>query len=882
MIKLRPYQDKIKSEVYTSWNSGFRNVLMILPTGGGKCASADTPNLMYDGSIKRADAIQVGDKLMGPDSTPRIVSSITTGREEMFKVTPVKGDSYTFNRSHILTLRASFSEGKYKKGDLIDISINDYLTRNKSFKHQFKWTRTGVEFPEVKTEFDPYFVGLYLAEGSYRSNRITNPDEKIIEYLKTNFKIKSYSENLEHYIQVETKGRSLSKLSKLRREICGKDFRTIPKQYKINSKENRLKLLAGLLDGDGYLHHNHYEIITKYSQLKDDILYLCRSLGMAAYCSLKIGKIKSLNFEGEYFRITISGKLDQIPCLLPRKKAEPRKQIKSVLNTGFKIESVGEGDYYGFTIDSDSRYLLGDFSITHNTKTFSSVVIDCLAIPNAPMSTAVMVHRKELVQQISLTLAEEGISHNIIASRKDIRGIISAQRRLFGKQLYNPNSLVTVISVDTLISRQDIYKHWFPSVQQWITDEAAHVLRDNKWGKAISLFTNARGLGVTATPERLDRKGLGSHVDGVFDVMVEGPPTRWMIEQGFLSKYKIACPPSDYSDHLKNSSDTSDYSKQAMMQASNASQIVGDVVENYLKFAKGKQAILFASDVETARKMEKKFNDQGIPAKSLDGTTPDIERLEGILNFSSKKTRVLINVDLFDEGLDVPGIECVIMARPTKSLGKYLQMIGRGLRMADGKEFMILIDHVGNVKHHGLPCKIRKWTLDRITKRKEKLNFIKICWQPMCNSPFDRNLTECPWCGSEAIPPNARIGGGGGKVSPLEVDGDLELIDPETIRAMEDACSLEAPARIAQRVSMAVNGAAGIAAMKAQQERIATQQELVKAVATWAGKMKHWYHYSDRSIHKKFYSEFGKTITEALGEPKAKMLDTIEDLKYSC
>lgn len=512
------------------------------------------------------------------------------------------------------------------------------------------------------------------------------------------------------------------------------------------------------------------------------------------------------------------------------------------------------------------------------TKTFCSIVIDTIAPPTY-MPTVIKVHRKELVQQISLTLAEEGVEHNLIASKKDIRGIIAAQRKMFGRQLYNPNAIVTVASVDTLISRQETYKHWFPTVRQWITDEAAHVLKDNKWGKAVALFPNARGLGVTATPERLDRKGLGSHNDGVFDIMVQGPNTAWMIDNGFLSKYKIACPPSDYAQHLVSKSDTSDYSKKAMIQASQKSQIVGDVVDNYVKHANGKQAILFASDVKTAEDMEKKFLARGIVAKSLDGTTPDAQRLDALIKFRAKEIQILLNVDLFDEGLDVPGIECVIMARPTKSLGKYLQMIGRGLRMAEGKPYMILIDHVGNVAHHGLPCKVRQWTLDRITKRGKSLNFIRICSNIICNAPYDRAETECPWCGTPAII-NSRVSEGGGKPSLEQVDGDLELMDPEDIRAMENSACLEDPGRMGQRVSQQVNAAAGLRVMKSQQERIATQQLLVTKIAQFAGEMKQC-GYTDRQINKKFYLYHSQTITEALGQPKAEMEHTMNQLEDS-
>jgi len=512
------------------------------------------------------------------------------------------------------------------------------------------------------------------------------------------------------------------------------------------------------------------------------------------------------------------------------------------------------------------------------TKTFCSLVIDNLSPPSNSMSTAIMVHRKELVQQISLTLAEESIPHNIIASSKDVRGIIAAQRRMFKRQFYNANSKVTVISVDTLNARHDPYKNWCKGVQQWITDEAAHVLKENKWGKAISYFENARGLGVTATPERLDRKGLGSHVDGVFDIMVEGPNTRWGIDNNYLSKYKIAIPESDYRNYLKSSSDKSDYSKKAMAEASSKSHITGDVVDNYKKFADGKQAILFASDVKTAYEMEQKFLENGIPAKSLDGTTPDGQRLEALIKFREKEINVLINVDLFDEGLDVPGIECVIMARPTKSLGKYLQMIGRGLRIAEGKPYLILIDHVGNVIEHGLPCKRREWTLDRIKKSSKKLNLLRTCGNVTCNSPYDRALTVCPWCGEEALK-STRSGDGLGRTPPEAVDGDLFLIDPETLRELEAGAQLEDPGRVGQRVSKAAGGAAGLKAVKNQAERINTQKELAEAIATWAGILKTYYGYTDRQIHKKFYIHHDQTITEALGEPKKDMETLIEQLK---
>lgn len=511
------------------------------------------------------------------------------------------------------------------------------------------------------------------------------------------------------------------------------------------------------------------------------------------------------------------------------------------------------------------------------TKTFCSITMD-MAIKSADrMPTAIVVHRKELVQQISLTLAEEEIIHNIIAPRPVIKGIIAAHRRILRRQFYDYNSAITVVSVDTLLARIEKHKRWAEQIRLWITDEAAHVLANNKWGRALAYFPNAIGLGVTATPHRLDKKGLGRHADGIFDCMVEGPSTRWGIDQGFLCKYKIAIPSSDYQRFLGKATDGSDYSKRAMIDASTKSHIVGDVVENYLKFAGGKQSILFTTDIVTGKRMEERFQAAGVEAKLLTSESTDKERLEGLIHYKEKKIKVLINIDLFDEGLDVPGIECVQMARPTKSLGKFLQMIGRGLRPAPGKEHLIVIDHVGNVTEHGLPDQRRKWTLDRIVKRREKTNFIRICSNITCNAPYDRLLTECPWCGADPYI-EYRSSSDRPKVLPKEVDGDLELLDPETLRNLESQAVLEDPGVVAKRVSFAINGAAGIKAMKAQQARIETQKELSHIIAKWAGMWKHR-GYSDRQIHKCFYLNHEMTITEALGLPRAEMLDILENLE---
>ena len=487
------------------------------------------------------------------------------------------------------------------------------------------------------------------------------------------------------------------------------------------------------------------------------------------------------------------------------------------------------------------------------------------------MPTVIKVHRKELVSQLCGTLAQLGIHHNVIAQKTTILEIIEEEKRLHGKSYYDPRSPITVISVDTLLSRADKYKAWSQQQRVWILDEAAHQLKDNKWGQCAALFPNAIGVGFTATPQRLDKKGLGRHAFGLFDVMVQGPTVRWLIDQGYLSRFKIVVPKSDYKQFLKDDgSSTKDYTAKARAYASLHSHVIGDVVEKYQEFLPGKQAIVFADCIEAAEKIESEFIKRNISAKLLTGETNAKERLRGVLGYRDGKIKVLINVDLFDEGFDVPGTDAVIMARPTKSLGKYLQMFGRSLRVAKGKEFAIVIDHVGNVGHHGLPDKVRTWSLDNVVRKRDTVSLHRFCMNETCNLPFDRWLDACPYCGNTDRAYSRIVGEMSAREALKVVDGDMALLDPETIRELENELNLENPYDLEERIKRTAGEYAGKAARKKQQERIEMQKTLAETIARWAGKEK-MFGFTDRQIKKRFMMKFGEGITVALSLPRSEM-----------
>ena len=493
----------------------------------------------------------------------------------------------------------------------------------------------------------------------------------------------------------------------------------------------------------------------------------------------------------------------------------------------------------------------------------SDIVLDGV---RAGMRQAVIAHRNELVAQMSMHLANRGIQHRIIGSKTTIAQITRQHRKEHGQSFVNPSAPTAVVGVDTLVSRADSLKEWALQIDRWVIDEAHHVLVKNKWGKAVEMFKNAKGLGVTATPLRADGHGLGRDFDGVFDHMSIGMSMSDLIKRGRLAEYEIVCPKSDL--HVDNSSigTTGDWSTQKLKKASKASHIVGDVAQKYCQFAYGKQAICFATDVETAGDIANSFNKIGIRAVALSAKTNTAVREKYIQEFRDGKLLVLVNVDLFDEGFDVPACEVVIMARPTASLGKYRQMVGRCLRVADGKLCGLIIDHVSNVIRHGFPDKYIEWSLARRDKRgkqEKDPNEIELTTCSECTRPYEKFYHACPYCGFvEPLPePRSR--------SIEMVEGDLILLDRETIEKMRASTEVESPGSIASRVAMAAGEFAGRGAASRQYKKIEAQERLSTAIAQWAA-IERVNGFDDRHLYKKFYLTTGIDVLSAMDGTKTR------------
>lgn len=359
--------------------------------GVGKCLGYGTPVLMYDGTVKEVQNIHAGDLLMGPDSKPRHVVSTSRGQEEMFRITPKKGEPFTCNRSHILSVKYTKKVQKQyvtDKNDPFNISVNELLTWPDHKRAEVKIWRTGVEFPSQAVTLDPYFVGIWLGDGNNDSAKISNPDVEIIEYLKVF--VKQHGCKLKkvklpekacpswNIVADETHRGKFNRnpVTKAMREMNLLGNKHIPMCYKRNGRAERLALLAGLIDSDGHAsNHGVAEISQKSQTLSNDIVFLARSLGFCATISSARKRCVNTGTWGTYSRIIISGDLSEIPTRVERKKFQRRRQTKNVLHTGITIESIGTGDYYGFTLsEPDGLFLLGDFTVTHNTTVIKMIV----------------------------------------------------------------------------------------------------------------------------------------------------------------------------------------------------------------------------------------------------------------------------------------------------------------------------------------------------------------------------------------------------------------------------------------------------------------------------------------------------------------------------
>lgn len=369
----------------------------------------------------------------------------------------------------------------------------------------------------------------------------------------------------------------------------------------------------------------------------------------------------------------------------------------------------------------------------------------------------VLCHRRELIRQASRKLNDAGVEHGIIApgftGTRDHVQVASVQT--LGRRLKDPN----LLPFDLLV-----------------IDEAHHAVA-GQWADVVEAFPRARILGVTASPERLDGRGLGVEAGGCFDALVMGPAVLDLIGGGFLSPTRTFAP-SEAPDLAGIRTVAGDYAAGAVSEVMERPKIVGDAIAHYTKHAAGLPAILFSPSVAHAETMAAAFREAGYRAVAASGTTSPAERDAAIAGLATGEVEVLCSCDLVSEGLDVPAVGCVILMRPTKSLGLYLQQVGRGLRPAPGKSHLIVLDHAGNSLRHGMIEQPREWSLAGRPK-KERGEVVPSAMQcAQCFAVFTP-ASVCPECGFAAKPAE--------RAGPQQVDGELVEVGKEKVDGIRNA-----------------------------------------------------------------------------------------------
>lgn len=506
--------------------NGFGEGQLIIIAGRpamGKCFERGTPIMMADGSIKPVEAIGVGELVMGQDSQPRKVLNLSTGYGMLYRVTPAKGMSYVVNENHILSLRMNDNTGYSKRGEITNVSISDYLQKSAHWRHHAKGYRASLDFDECPVAIDPYLLGLWLGDGASAKPAITTADSEIVDY------IYEQANKMSLHVRIESNGSAaltyhltngIGQWAKNDMVHALHDYKLfknkhIPSDYKLNSRRVRLEVLAGLIDTDGYLVSNCYELITVSKQLADDYLWLARSLGFAAYVKPSRKTIKSLDFEGMYWRLFVSGDIDQIPVRIARKKAKPRLMNKNVTNVGITVEAIGGGEYFGFEVDGDHLFLLGDFTVTHN-----SAAMDNIALSNAKAGTPIFYATSERTKkEVCLRMAaiESGVNSIRLSTGKitaqeaakftEAVGLIS-NLPIYFDDAPMPRPRDIYAQADWMIKRHDCKMVLFDGMYRAKTgDEMTDKNEHKKYGTiALELKTMARALRVPViTTHQLSR-----------------------------------------------------------------------------------------------------------------------------------------------------------------------------------------------------------------------------------------------------------------------------------------------------------------------------------------------------------------------------------------
>lgn len=784
MIVLRDYQERAVSNGLKFLCEGQQRAgLILMPTG---CHAKGHQILMFNGKIKSVEDVVVGDILYGPNGKPRTVLALARGRQEMRRIVPTKGEPFTVNLDHKLSIkkvRESKGDTPCRAERVETITVREYENGSKWYRHVRKLRRVSASFAACTVPLDPYLLGCIIGDGAVTYNRVqfTNIDTTLIEAVRDcvtacGCVLNKLSDTQYSIVDPLSCRSRPNRIMQIFRDLELADNNSyglfVPDIYKVNAAAVQLQVLAALIDTDGYYcaKGNMYEHCTVSKRLADDVRFMCRSLGLAAYTTKTDAKLRG-KIIGDCYRTNISGDVAIIPVRCAYKQARPRAQVKDVLCTSFKVESLPEDDYYGFTLDGDNLYLDANFVVHHNTG--KSVVIgetvNRLKMYFPSTRIVMLTHVKELVQQ-NHEKAAAMCSHEV--------GLWSAGLR---KKQYGHD--IVFAGIDTVarnpqhLDRRDII----------LIDEAHRVAhRPNTNYRNVTDYLlahnpNIRILGYTATGYRMGQGRLTDdwhnvatqHVtpaywNTVVDDMTSTAEFNWFFEQGYLKRV-VPMPAKSEIDvsNMRKQSD-GEYNQAdvdaAVNNANKVRAIVDEICENGFD---RRSWMVFAAGNRNAELLTEEIRSRGVSVAVITDATPAAERDALIAAFKRYEIRCLVNNSILTTGFDHAGVDLIAVVRVTNSTPLWVQILGRGTRpvfvdgfdlttqegrlssiFASGVYNCLVLDFAGNSKRLGA---INDPVIPEPPQRKKrKLTMespVKIC--SVCGMYNGTTVSVCENCGNE-------------------------------------------------------------------------------------------------------------------------------------
>lgn len=391
--------------------------------------------------------------------------------------------------------------------------------------------------------------------------------------------------------------------------------------------------------------------------------------------------------------------------------------------------------------------------------TIAAILID--GATRKSRRTWFLAHRKELIGQCSRRLDEQGVDH----------GIIQADHPRFRPRL--PVQVVSVASARSRLGKMD--------APDLIIIDEAHRAMAKSYERVCEHFADAATIGLTATPWRLDGRPLGNRFQKL--VLVARPHE--LIEQGWLLAPTIYAPTLPDLSSLKISA--GDYAQDEAAEKMGRAEILGDIVEHWMRLVVRGSTVVFGVNKAHSIAIRDKFRAAGVPAHHIDDETPGREREEILSKLADGSIQVVTNCAILTEGWDLPSLRAVVLARPTKSVALFLQMVGRGMRPAPGKDSWILLDHAGCVLEHGFPDEDRDYSLTERAGRERKKNDegppVTVCEK--CFAAYRAQKRQCPVCGFERKIDGRKIQTADGELQELTRDGMKKIREKFTPRSPE-------------------------------------------------------------------------------------------------